>query len=110
MRHVLLIFAVGAVCGLAIAAALNVLPYWRSYQAYTGDGFEVAGFPFTFHRVGGCAYIVEFRVDLLLLNVALAVAFASVMGWVAVRIFRVLCSTGHGFPVGPPSPERPAAK
>jgi hypothetical protein len=73
------------VTGFSIAALaavmLNVIPYLWTRGAYQTDGFEVAGFPFTFRRFGGFAGTYQFHVDLLLYNIVLALAVAILFGW-----------------------------
>jgi hypothetical protein len=103
-------FAVGALSSLAVALVLNLLPYWRSYQAYQYDGFETIGFPFVFRHQGGFAYRYEFHPELLLANVAIALAFATVAGWAVMQILRIAHKPGRGFPVLPRSDGGAAAE
>jgi len=103
-------FALGASVGAVVAIGLNLLPYWRSYQAYHGDGFEVLGFPFVFRRMGGIAGIYEFRPELLVADAAIALSFAALAGWVAMKLSKIASRSGRGFPVVPRSDGRTAAE
>ena len=103
-------FAVAAVSGLAIAVALNLFPYWQSYQANHTDGYEIIGFPFVFRRFGGYVPTYEFRADLLLLNIVIALAFAGAAGWATVKLLAVVRHSGRGFPVVPRSGGRAVAE
>ena len=94
------LFACGVLVGLLISAALNLLPYWSTYEDYRGDGAEVMGFPFTFRRQ---STNYEFRTDLLVLDIAAALAIAIAVGWSVMQLSRVLRRPGIGFPVLPPS-------
>src|SRR5687768_6367013 len=92
-------FLLGASTGGVIAIGCNLLPYWHSYQAYHGDGYEVIGFPFTFRRLGGFAGIYEFRIELLIANAIIAIVFAAVAGWVTVSLSTMAWRARRGFPV-----------
>jgi hypothetical protein len=110
MKHSAKTFAVGASVGAVVAIGLNLLPYWRSYQAYHGDGYEVIGFPFIFRRMGGFVGIYEFRPELLIADAAIALSFAALAGLVAVKASKIATRSGRGFPVVPRSDGRTAAE
>ncbi len=95
-------FGVGAFVGLAIAVAMNLLPYWQSYEAYGGDGLEVIGFPFTFRSYGGMSPTYTFRGDLLAADVAVGIAVALAAGYAIALLPRLGRSRRRGFPVMPP--------
>ena len=103
-------FALGAGSGFAVAVALNLLPYWRTYDAPGTDGYALMGFPFTFQREGGFVPRYEFHPTLLLANVAIAIAFALVAGWAFVQMMRLARRPGRGFAVLPRSNGGAAAK
>ena len=44
------------IVGLVFGLFANVLPFLFTYGAYNEDRYEVMGFPFFFHRVGGLRY------------------------------------------------------
>src|SRR2546428_12858289 len=92
-------FAVAAVSGLAIAVALNLFPYWQSYQANHTDGYEIIGFPFVFRRFGGDVPTYEIPAALLLLNIVIALAFAGAAGGGTVKFLSGVLPSGGGFPV-----------
>jgi hypothetical protein len=110
MNRPVLRFGSGFAIGAAIAAGLNLLPYWRTYRAYGGDGYEIIGFPFVFRRMGGFSYSYTFRTDLLLADIAIALGFALVAGLVGVVLPRFVRGAGPGFPVVAHSDGRAAAE
>lgn len=74
-----------------IAAGLNVWPYLRTYRAYQYDGQEVAGFPWTFHKIGGDCFLLacdtyDFHGAYFAADVALALAAACTAGYFAARL------------------------
>ena len=92
-------FATGFALGAAIAVALNLIPYWLTFRDYAGDSYEVIGFPFVFRRVGGYSFSYTFLTDLLLVDIAVAVSFALVVGCLAIVLPRFMRRHGRGFPV-----------
>lgn len=92
-------FVIGAASGLALAVALNLLPRLQSRGAEQFDGFVFTGFPFTFHRVGGFAGISEFHLGWLGADLAIALAFAVVVGWGTVKLAQWQGRHRRGFPV-----------
>lgn len=73
-------FGAGFMVATLAAALLNLLPYLLTRGTYNSDMFEVAGFPFTFRRIGGFTGIHEFRVWALLADVLLALIVAATVG------------------------------
>ena len=110
MKHPAQTFAVGASVGAFVAVGLNLLPYWRSYQAYNGDGYEAIGFPFVFRRMGGFVGIYEFRAELLIVDAAIALSFTALAGLVAMKVSKIASRSGRGFLVVPRSDGRTAAE
>lgn len=92
-------FAFGTANGLAIAVALNLLPYWRTYDAPGTDGHAIMGFPFTFRREGGFSPRYDFHPALLLADAAIGIGLALLVGWVAVKVAPLIYRSGCGFPV-----------
>src|SRR5438132_3466550 len=93
-------FAMGFIAGVAMALTLNLLPFWQSYGAYGTDGYEVIGFPLIFRRFGGFSPIYEFRVDLLLIDIALGVVIALVVGLASMTLLHFVGRrSGRGFAV-----------
>lgn len=93
-------FAFGFVTGAVIAVVLNLFPYWQTYGDYGGDGYEVIGFPLLFRRFGGFSPIYEFHVDLLLLDIAVGVLIALVVGVTAMKVLPLFARrSGRGFAV-----------
>jgi len=78
-------FATGFAATAIAAAFLNLLPYLQTRGAYNGDGFEVAGFPFTFRRLGGFAGIHEFRPAALFADIALSFTVVLFIGYICTR-------------------------
>lgn len=77
----------------AFAAIANAIPYLLTRGAYQHDGQEVAGFPFVFRRVGGDCWPAAcdtstFHLGYFMADLALAAAFALVMGAIAARVVR----------------------
>ena len=76
-----------------LADASNAIPYLLTRGAYQHDGQEVAGFPFVFRRVGGDCWptacdTYPFHLGYFVADLALAVAFALVVGAIATRVGR----------------------
>lgn len=110
MMHAWIQFALGAAAGFAIAVALNLLPYWRTYYAPCGDGYAVMCFPFTFRREGGIDYRCDLHPGLLLADFAIGMAFAVAVGWVTMKVPQLFRRPGRGFPVLPRSDGGPSAE
>ncbi len=96
--------------GLSAMASTNLVPYLRSFHAYDGDGFEVAGFPFIFRKVGGYAFIHRFSLGLLLADSAIGLFASVAFGFAAVALFRYARRNSQGFPVVIPADENAKAK
>jgi hypothetical protein len=73
-------FALGFGIVLICALSLNFLPYFLTRGAYKTDGYEVIGFPYIFHRLGGFAGIDEFRLGTLIVDICFAVVVALIAG------------------------------
>ena len=78
------------VCGAVIA---NAIPYFLTRGAYQHDGQEVAGFPFSFHRIGGDCWpaacnTYNFSLGYFAADLALALTCALAAGFMAVRTGR----------------------
>jgi len=90
------------VTGFAIVAVvtvlLNFLPYVRTSGTYHGDGFEVIGFPFIFWRHGGFEGIHEFKIAVLLADLA--------FGAVAAVFVVYACAGWRGAAGKPPTLQR----
>ncbi|MCD9098966.1 hypothetical protein LU699_09945 [Luteimonas fraxinea] len=76
-----------------VAALANAIPYLVTRGAYQHDGQEVAGVPFAFRRVGGDCWraacdTYAFHMGYFVADLALAVAFALLMGALATRAGR----------------------
>jgi hypothetical protein len=106
MNRSIIIFMIGFAIGAAIAFGLNLLPYWRTYHAYGGDGYEIIGFPFVFRRIGGVSGSYVFRTDFLITDVAIALAFAIIAGWGAIKASHVARRSGQGFPIDISTPKK----
>lgn len=76
MKHYLTGFTV---C-LIVMFLVNLIPYLVSLGAYKTDGLEIAGFPFTFWRLGGNSFVREFKMQWLIADVAVALAVSTVAG------------------------------
>jgi hypothetical protein len=103
-------FVAGFAIGAAVAVGMNLLPYWQTYRAYGGDGYEIIGFPFVFRRMGGFSYSYTFRMDLLLADASIGLIVALVAGCVAVILPRFTRRRGRGFPVVARSDGRASAE
>jgi len=78
---------------VAVAAIANAIPYLLTRGAYQRDGQKVAGVPFTFRRIGGDCWpaacdTYAFHMGYFVADLALAVAFALLMGALAARAGR----------------------
>jgi hypothetical protein len=80
-------FLVGFAVAMTLMVLLSLIPYLLSRGSYATDGLEVAGFPFEFWRIGGAAFIREFRFDLLLADIAIALASSTVAGALLDEIY-----------------------
>ena len=90
-------FALGFAVGVLAMLCANVMPYWQTYHAYDGDGYGLAGFPFTFRKVGGYVGIHRFSSHLLLADIAIALAVAVCFGVIAIRLLDGSRPWGRGF-------------
>jgi len=99
MRYLIIRFILGFASGLAVSAAFNLFPYWYTRHAVDGDGYQVAGFPFSFHKAGGYAYSNSFRPDLLMLDIAIGLVVSFAIGIAAVLLLRRSSQHASGFPV-----------
>ena len=79
-------FIAGFWVGALTAAFLNVLPYLRTRGAYQSDGFEIAGFPFTFRRFGGFQGVDEFHLAALFADITLGLAMAWLIGYACAKV------------------------
>lgn len=75
---------------ISAAAIANAVPYFGTRGAYQYDGQEVAGFPYSFHRIGGdCSPdpcdTYNFNVGYFSADLALALACALAVGFAATR-------------------------
>jgi hypothetical protein len=80
-------FLAGFALGVACALAPNLFPNVSSFGGYRTDGYEVAGFPFTFWQIGGLSFTREFNVPLLAADVGLALWFAVIVGGLCMERF-----------------------
>ncbi len=101
MRNRKFRFGLGFATGLLFSIACNLMPYARSYRAYDGDGYEVAGFPWTFRKVGGMTGTWHFSSGLLLADAVIGLATATLFGFAAKWLFRRASAGGRGFPIVP---------
>lgn len=109
MWHPFARFSAGFSLGLLVAVSVNLIPYLSSRNAFLGDGFEVAGFPFTFHSRGGYLYTHSFNSGLLWIDILVGLCFAVAVGTIAVFVLRYVRRRGRGFPVLEASREDPEA-
>jgi hypothetical protein len=110
MTRLRISMVVGALSGLAVALAFNLLPYARSYQNYRHDDYEVIGWPFLFWRGGGFSYRQEFHPALLLADAIIGLAFAAAWGVAAAKLPQAFRRSARGFPILPPSDGGAAAE
>jgi len=76
MKHYLTGFAVS----FAVMVLINLIPYLTSLGAYKTDGFEIAGIPFSFWRMGGNPGVCEFKLQFLIADIAVALGVSTVAG------------------------------
>jgi hypothetical protein len=79
-------FAAGLAGGAVVVVFLNLLPFLRTRGAYNGDSFEIAGFPFTFRRLGGIDGRYEFHLLALIADIALGLVVAVLVGYACGKI------------------------
>jgi hypothetical protein len=70
---------------LLLGAALNVIPFVRSYRAYDTDGYEIIGYPFIFRRKGGFVPRYGFNSIALAEDIVIFLALAVIIG-IVVRV------------------------
>jgi hypothetical protein len=87
--------------GLVAMIALNASRLWITWRAFQTDGMEQTGFPFVFFERGGFSYHENWYLEMLAIDVVIAIAFACGMshilrdGWgAAFRRLQAFC-LGH---------------
>jgi ABC-type antimicrobial peptide transport system permease subunit len=85
---------IGFLTGLLIFIAINLVSAHLAsdcgLQAVFGrdscaDDIARAGWPMVFYEEGGIAYYFEFSLPVLLLDLAIGIIWASVLGWFMAR-------------------------
>lgn len=72
------------------AVFVNVVPFFLTHGAYQSDGQEVAGFPYSFHKIGGdcgptACDTYNFDVGYFATDLVLALVCAVAVGLIAAR-------------------------
>ncbi|MBL9124226.1 MAG: hypothetical protein JNG90_11380 [Planctomycetaceae bacterium] len=71
-RHTVILFMLG-LCAMAIA---NLVPLGVTWRAYSVDGYETVGWPFSFYYRGGFRYEEIFLLEKLIADLAIALSAA----------------------------------
>jgi hypothetical protein len=79
-------FVLGLAGGVAMMAALNILPYIVTRDAPRWDGYQVIGFPMTFREFGGFSPGTYFSIEACALDVVIGLVAAVAMGYGWARL------------------------